>query len=54
MRMAYVSVWQHRPHAQRLPVLSVARTQMVVDADSGKVLGMHMVGDHAGEIMQVS
>jgi pyruvate/2-oxoglutarate dehydrogenase complex dihydrolipoamide dehydrogenase (E3) component len=28
--------------------------QLVVDANTRKVLGAHMVGEHAGEIMQVS
>ena len=28
--------------------------KMIVDADSRVVLGAHMVGDHAAEIMQVS
>lgn len=31
----------------------VAAPQIVVEADTDKVLGMHMVGDHAAEIMQV-
>ena len=37
------------------PPLPSSRTtqQIVVDADTQKVLGMHMVGDHAAEIMQV-
>jgi hypothetical protein len=28
--------------------------KMLVDAGSGKVVGVHMVGDEAAEIMQVS
>ncbi len=40
--------------SRRAPALcSLACPQVVVDAHTRKLLGAHMVGDHAAEIMQV-